>query len=316
MTDLDDAEDPVTDLAEASGRLRMAALFPGQGSQFMGVGRALAQRSPVAGELFDLASQTIGIDVADLCWHSDESTLAETQNAQLAVVLVGVAAWCSWAQEHPADRAGAVFAGHSVGMLAAAIAAGCLPVAEGLLLARARGEIMASAPGRGAMLAVAAGPGEARERVEQLAHELALDVAAVNGRRQVVLSGAPDAIEAARTRLRARAVPLAVSHAFHSRHMLPVVERWHAAVADVSFAPPTGPLVSGVTGALLTTGDDVAQDLRDGLVATVRWDLVMARIRPVERWVGFGPATMLSRIAREEQHAVTCIGAERPGALP
>jgi len=282
-----------------SGSAGVRALFPGQGSQVPGMGRAFAQACPEAAAVFDEASDALGLDMRTLCWESEPRELAATQNAQPALITASVAAWR--VLEARGVRA-TLAAGHSVGAVAALVAAGRVPFAEAVKLVRLRGELMASAPGRGGMCAVLAnGP----ERLEALAtvERYGLDVAADNSPRQFVAAGDLDAVHAFAAELGARARLLDVSHAFHSRLMSPVAERWEAAVRDLELAAGEIPVGLVTTGAFGTDPAELAKDLAAALCAPVRWqDLMTEAAAPAfdPAWyAALGPAQALVGLAKQ-----------------
>ena len=225
----------------------VALLFTGQGSQYRGMGEDL-EGEPVFREALDRCSAVLdpvlGVGLREVLWGPDESLLEQTRWAQPALVALEwslAELWRSWGVE-----ASAVM-GHSVGELTAAMVAGVLGVEEGLRFAAERGRRMQEAPGRGGMLAVSAGE---LEVLDLLGPEVS--VAAVNGRRQVVLSGWAEALSEVEQRLRARGVEsrrLPVSHGFHSVQMDGMLGGLEAWLGGVELRQPDRWLVSGVTGA-------------------------------------------------------------------
>jgi len=276
------------------------ALFPGQGSQAPGMGRSLALAYRQAAEVFDEASDALGLDMRALCWDADAQELAQTQNAQPALITVGVAAWR--ALEVRGVRAVAA-AGHSVGAIAALVAARRLAFADAVRLVRLRGELMASAPGEGGMTAVIA---QGLERAEALAavERLGLDVAADNSPRQFVAAGDLAALRTLADLLGPRAKPLAVSHAFHSRLMAPVAARWQDAVAELKIGGGRVPVGLVTTGAFSTEPEELAKDLAAALCSPVRWQDVMTEAEAFgpAPYAAFGPGTGLVGLAK--QHPV------------
>lgn len=247
--------------------------FAGQGTQTPGMGRGLAARHPAADRIIEEASTALGLDMREILWGSSSSVLTRTENAQPAIVTVAVAALRAW--QHAGATVDVVWTtGHSVGAIGAAIAGGAIEFADGVRLARRRGQLMAQAPGDGAMLAVAVTSARTMHITESVAARLGLDIACVNGSRQLVLSGERSQVASARQELGARSQPLDVSHAFHSRLMDPVLPAWREQLAATEFRDPSMPYRSANTGALLTSMPEVKQDLFDGLRQTVRWDLV------------------------------------------
>lgn len=271
--------------------------FPGQGSQTPGMGRRLAERSTAAADLLDRATSASGFDLRRLMWDSTADVLVKTENAQPAVVAFSLAALAAWRSEEV--RAEPVWvAGHSVGSLAAAAAAGSLDPVAAIGLARRRGEIMSTAPGSGGMLAVAVTSDISRQAVARLAEDLDLDIACVNGARQVVLAGALEAIVLAGRHLGARSLQLTVSHAFHSRLMAPVVPAWSRELESADFRDPIVPCLSSRTGELLTTGAAIRHDIEHGIRETVRWDLVTDVAADCDAGAVFGSGASLMRMWR------------------
>ncbi|WP_426625853.1 ACP S-malonyltransferase [Leifsonia sp. McL0607] len=279
--------------------------FPGQGSQSPGMGQALVSRFPVAAEAFDEASEALDLDLRALLWSSSASRLTRTENAQPAILLYSLAALRVWRAECEASGDGTIApiwaAGHSVGALAAAVAVGALGLADAMRLARRRGELMASAPGDGGMLAVAVTSAASARTTTELADELGLDVACYNGDRQLVLSGDLQLIEDASRILGSKSLVLEVSHAFHSRLMDPIVPEWRRTVAGVRFADPDVPYLSASTGQLHRTADGIASDLADGVRKPVRWQVVTERAQSAAAGLIFGNGSPLKRIWRRTQ---------------
>ncbi|MDN4640410.1 ACP S-malonyltransferase [Agreia sp. PsM10] len=278
-------------------RTSSIGLFPGQGSQFVGMGAGLAGRFAEAAAVFDEASDAIDTDLRALCWQSSATELAATENAQLAIVVCSVAAWRVWAAGRHGTEPAAV-AGHSVGALPAAMASGHLTLRDGIRLVRTRAQLMGGVPRTGSMLAVSVTSDTMLQDVLANADRLSLDVAARNGARQVVLSGSIGGIEAAKAYFGARSRTLDVSNGFHSRVMDPVVDAWSRAVADTAFADGDGPAyVASTTGRMASSTADVTRDLITGLRRTVRWDLVIGDATR-NRWITFGPGGALARFGR------------------
>ncbi|RMI27696.1 SDR family NAD(P)-dependent oxidoreductase [Nocardia stercoris] len=241
----DDAPVPA---ASATGAV--ALVFPGQGAQWAGMGRELAEAFPVFATAFDeavgLLEKALEVPVREVLWGSDDASADNTMFAQAGLFAVGVGVY------HLLESWGVtpdVVAGHSIGEIGAAYAAGVLTLADAAELVAARGRLMAELPAGGAMVAVAAGEEAVREVLRDLGPEVA--IAAVNGPRAVVISGAQEVVEAAAERLRDaghRVTELRVSHAFHSPLMDPMLAEFGAVVAGLTFAEPRIPLVSTVTG--------------------------------------------------------------------
>ena len=283
-------------------------VMPGQGSQVLGMGARLTERFPAARALFDRGADALGFDLREVMWGGFAKELTTTENAQPAIVLLSIAALRAWESVARSACDSRWAAGHSVGGVAAAIAVGALTVDDGLRLSRTRGELMGSAPGSGAMLAVAVSSARARDEVIEVADASGVEVACHNGERQIVLSGSSSAIESARSILGGRARVLEVSHGFHSALMDPILGPWADAVANIRFRDPENPMLSSITGQLLTTAEGVREELRLGIRSTVRWDLVtIAAERDGCRPIVLGNGRALSRMWRNSTLAADAI---------
>ncbi|MGW3498264.1 SDR family NAD(P)-dependent oxidoreductase [Streptomyces sp. NPDC001020] len=249
------AEQLGTPAAATQGPPRIAFLFSGQGSQYFGMGRELYETEPVFRETFDTCERVLepalGARLSDLLYYGeDRDAINETRVTQPALVTLELSLTALW--ESRGVRP-AVVMGHSVGEISAAVAAGVMDLPTGLELIAHRARLMQDTE-RGAMLAVVA----TEEEVTAWAAGTGLDVAAVNGPRSVVLSGAVDAVEALAARLKdegVRARRLPVSHAFHSRLLEPALGAFDAALAPLAFREPELPIVSNVTGRLAGPGE-------------------------------------------------------------
>lgn len=280
------------------------AWFPGQGVQHRGMGMRLLAKDPYAADLFAQASEALGFDLPALITDSTEEELARTENAQPAIVASSAARYLAWARETEERQRPRWFAGHSIGALSAAIACGLIPFAQGVRLARRRGELMGATPGQGGMLAVSTTTPEARERTLKIASAYGLEVAAFNGSRQIVLSGPEEGLQGAATTIGRRGTRLNVSHAFHSRMMQPAQEAWDEEIAAAPldgsvFSSGERPYLGCCVGVFAEDCAGVREDLRMALTKPVRWDIVIREASTCASGYIFGDGRILARMWRD-----------------
>jgi [acyl-carrier-protein] S-malonyltransferase len=281
----------------------LALLFPGQGSQEVGMGRDAFQNSAAARAVFEAADATLGLPLSRLCFEGPEDELLSTAIQQPAILATSIA-WLR-ALEEVTGVEPACVGGHSLGEYAALVAAGSLSLEEALVLVHARGRFMQEAvpPGRGAMAALlGCGP----ELVEQACAEaraetgLVVEVANYNSPQQTVVAGDTVAVEAACGAARRagakRAIPLPVSAPFHCRLMAPAAEKLAGELARVRFADPAPPVVTGVEAEPNASGARVAELLRRGVTEPVRFTEVVRRMAAlgVSAVLEVGPGRVLS----------------------
>jgi [acyl-carrier-protein] S-malonyltransferase len=287
----------------------IAAVFPGQGSQKPGMGLELYDLRPEARQVFDQVGEATGRDMAELCFRTDEDTLRQTENAQLALYTCGVAAWaCLSAHLKGVVEVGA-FAGHSVGEYAALVAAGVLDVQEGARLVQRRGELMAAA-GRERPGGMAAVLGLDRAAIEEVIAKVpgTLAVANDNCPGQLVISGDRDSVLAAVEPLQAagakRVLPLNVSGAFHSPLMEDCARQMGEALRKATFREG-GRVFSNVTAQPVVQVSRWPELLEAQLRNPVRWTETIANLANegadtyVECGVGEVLLGLIKRIHRE-----------------
>jgi [acyl-carrier-protein] S-malonyltransferase len=301
--------------------MSLAFVFPGQGSQQPGMGRALSEAFPESRAVFEEADEALGFALSRLCFEGPEDELQLTANTQPALLATSIAAL------RPLVARGVVpawVAGHSLGEYSALVAAGVLSLRDALVAVRRRGQYMQAAvpAGAGGMAAIL---GLELALVEQACREAAdgevVSPANVNSPGQVVVAGHAAAVARAVERCRAlgakRAVPLAVSAPFHCALMKPAAERLAADLRQIPFAEPRVPLVNNVDAEVVRSG----AQCRDGLVrqvsAAVRWQQCVERLvrEGVATVVEVGPGSVLSGLVRRISGGVRTLAVGTPESL-
>lgn len=252
-----------------------AYVFPGQGAQFVGMGKDLYDSNPLAKELFDKANDILGYSITDIMFNGTDEQLKETKITQPAVFLHSViSALCLGDEFKPA-----MVAGHSLGEFSALVAAGALSFEDGLRLVYARAMAMQKAceVTPGTMAAIVGLDDETVEKVcQQVSTENNVVVAAnYNCPGQLVISGNIDAVNQACEMLKEagakRALPLKVGGAFHSPLMQPAKDELQTAIENTSFAEPKCPIYQNVDGLAHTTPEEIKKNLIAQLTSSVRW---------------------------------------------
>ncbi|UWR90829.1 ACP S-malonyltransferase [Phaeobacter inhibens] len=258
--------------------MTIAFVFPGQGAQTIGMGKALAEAYPAAKAVFDEVDAALGEALSQLIWDGDIDTLTLTQNAQPALMATSLAAMRALEAEGVSINKAAFVAGHSLGEYSALAAAGAISVADTARLLRTRGQAMQSAVpvGEGAMAAILGLDLEAvRAVAEEAAQGEVCQAANDNDPTQVVVSGAKAAVERAaeiaKEKGAKRAVMLPVSAPFHCALMQPAADVMAEALADVAITSPAVPLIANVRADAVTDPDEIRKLLVEQVTGSVRW---------------------------------------------
>ena len=279
-----------------------AAVFPGQGTQYVGMGREIAERFPAARAIFERASAAIGFDVFRLCAEGPEEALRATANTQPAILAASLACLSTL------PAAPAIAAGLSLGEYTALVCAGALILEDAARLVRLRGLFMEDATaGRETMMTAVLGlsPEQAREVCATHAHLGVVEPSNFNSPGQVVIGGDTAAVREAMAAARAmgarRAVPLAVSAPFHTSLMRPAAERLAAELERVPIVDASIPVVVNASAQSVRRAHEIRRALIDQVASPVLWEATVRAIydQGIRRFVEVGPGTTLTGMIRK-----------------
>ena len=298
--------------------VRRCFLFPGQGAQYPGMGKDMWEASAAVRELFDGATRSCGIDVPALLFEADEAELKKTENTQVAITAVNLAAWTVLAENdiHPEAAAG-----FSLGEFSALVSAGVLTTGTVFPMVRDRGLIMARASEK--LITGEQGPGMAAvmglsgEQVDELCSSSGLELYAANfnSQDQTVVAGTFDALTRGKEYFISngakRWIPLKVSGPFHSPLLKEAREEFSRVVAAADFQAPRITLISNVTGGVVASADEARKLCVEQVTSPVQWTREENTILSleIEECLETGPGKVLSGLWKKTQSSVPCIPA-------
>ena len=288
-----------------------AFVFPGQGAQFVGMGKDLYENNAEAKAMFEKANEVLGFRITDLMFEGTEADLKQTKVTQPAVFLHSVILAKTLGEEFKPD----MVAGHSLGEFSALVAAGCLPFEQGLKLVETRALAMQKAceATPSTMAAIIGMPDEKVEEICATIEGVCIP-ANYNSPGQVVISGTFEAIEAACAKFKEagakRALPLKVGGAFHSPLMESAREELAKAIAEANFSEPICPIYQDVDAKPHTNPEEIKENLVKQLTAPVRWSQIMAQMKEdgMTEAVEVGPGKVLQGLIGRTYRDVTVSG--------
>ena len=280
----------------------IACVFPGQGSQVVGMGQSLYENSPLSKEVFEEADEALQFSISRLCFEGPEEVLRDTINAQPAILTTSVACLRA-ASELGISLRPVLVAGHSLGEYTALVAANVLEFSDAVRLVRERGRLMQEA-GKVKPGGMAAIIGLDEITLEEVCRETGSQIANYNCSGQIVISGTKESIarsmDLAKARGAKRVVPLQVSGAFHSILMQPTVEGMAQAISQIDFNQPQVPIIANSTAKPLTNPDEVKEELLRQLCHCVQWQPSIEYMvsAGVLTFIEIGPGQVLSGLIR------------------
>ena len=300
---------------------KVAFVFPGQASQYPGMGKDLAEKYPVAKAVFDEADKALGFSISKMCFEGTEDELKLTANTQPAILTVSVATYRVLAEKGLTPD---FVAGHSLGEYSALVAAGAVKFSDAVQIVRKRGTYMQEAvpAGEGAMAAILGiSPAIVIDVCKRAAENEVCSPANLNSPDQTVISGhagaVKRAVELASQAGAKRAVILAVSAPFHSSLMMPAQQKLEKDLKKIEFAAPRFPLVTNVDADTIETGDEARDALIRQVSMPVRWEESIRLLidEGVNTFVEVGPGRVLTGLLRQIERSVAALNVEDEKSL-
>jgi [acyl-carrier-protein] S-malonyltransferase len=307
----------ITDSQEV---VKCSYVFPGQGSQCVGMGLELYNTSRAAREVFEEADDSLDFNLSQLIFHGPAAELQDTINSQPAIMVVSIACWKAWEEFLGVKPPPISVAGHSLGEYTSLVVAGVLSFRDGLKLVRERGRLMhqASLERPGGMAAII---GLDEFALEHVCAETGVELANINSDDQIVISGDKIAVarsmDLATARGAKKTIPLPVSGAFHSSLMDQAQAGLAEAVESLHFRDPVVPIVANSTGQPLTTAGQVQEELVSGLCHCVQWKNSVRYMvgSGVSHFVEFGPARVLASLIKRIDRDVQAVTLSDPDSI-
>ncbi|MDE2759560.1 MAG: ACP S-malonyltransferase [Paracoccaceae bacterium] len=296
--------------------MKSALLFPGQGSQTIGMGKDLAENYSTSKQVFDIVDEALGEKLSDLTWQGEIEELTLTRNVQPALMATSVAAYRALLEEGFSLTSIAYMAGHSLGEYSALCAAGAISLEDTARLLRLRGEAMQEAVkvGEGKMAAILGLEVSVVKEIAELASELGVcDIANDNDPKQIVVSGSIEsvnrAMEMATEKGARRVVELTVSAPFHCQLMNPAAERMKEALEKTEIKNPSVPIIANVTAESVVKSDEIRSNLVKQVTATVRWHESIKHLSQKQIINAFelGSGNVLTGLVRRIDRNIKCV---------
>ncbi len=300
----------------------IAFIFPGQGSQYVGMGRDLSDNFPAARAVFEEADEALGFSISNICFDGSAEDLQLTENTQPAILTASVAAFRAMEAEGlPVPE---FVAGHSLGEYSALVAAGAITLSDAVRTVRARGQYMQEAApvGSGAMAAIlGAELSDIMSACGEAQQGQVCSPANINSPGQVVIAGDTAAVERAMALLKERGakrtIKLNVSAPFHCALMMPAQERLATDLEKIELKDLRVPLITNVDASEITSGDNARDSLVRQVSSPVRWreSIELLLQKGITRFVEVGPGKVLSGLVRQTNREASCLNVEDTASL-
>lgn len=292
-----------------------AIIFPGQGAQYVGMGKDLYERFPSSKVIFEKANNILGFDIARLCFEGPKEELTRTEICQPAILTASIAALRALESALPGPIAPKAVLGLSLGEYTALVAAGSLSFEDAVLLVRKRGQYMeeASRQNPGTMASIIGFP---LDDTRKVCEETGAEIANLNSPGQIVISGTKEKIEAAANLAKERGakkvIPLDVSGAFHSSLMEPAARKLKTEIDKIEMRPPKIKVVTNVNAGFESSPEEIKSNLTAQVRSSVLWEDSIRFLagQGIKRYIEVGPGKVLAGLLRRIDPALECLNVE------